>query len=316
MGHGEGTAARGGPHGTEGWSALPLHSRLPSENPSLSDTLVHTHPPIAVCSWSLRAAHPEELVERVRAAGLAAVQLALTPLVERPEVWGECHRILQSAGIEIVSGMLETVGEDYSTIAAIARTGGVRPDATWPATRARAARVAELAGRLGIKLVTFHAGFLPHESSDPERGRMLERLGEIAGLFAAHGVAIAFETGQEPAATLVACLGALGTPSVGVNFDPANMLLYGSGDPIEAIRLLAPWVRQVHIKDAIASGRLGEWGSEVPVGRGAVDWPSFLAEVARCPERPRLVIEREAGDDRVGDVRLAREALAVWRGGR
>jgi L-ribulose-5-phosphate 3-epimerase len=270
---------------------------------------VSTQPALAVCSWSLRAADPAELVDRIRATGLSAVQLALTPLAERPEVWGTCHQRLREAGIEVVSGMLETVGEDYSTIDAIARTGGVRPDASWPATRERAIRVASVARSVGVRLVTFHAGFLPHDPRDAERRRMLDRLEEVASMFVGFGIAVAFETGQEPADTLVDCLEALHHPAIGVNFDPANMLLYGSGDPVDAVRRLAPWVRQVHVKDAVPSGRSGEWGREVPVGTGAVDWTRFLDEVAKCPQRPRLVIEREAGDDRVSDVRLAREFL-------
>jgi L-ribulose-5-phosphate 3-epimerase len=244
------------------------------------------------------------------------VQLALTPLVESAAVWGGCGAVLRAAGISIVSGMLETVGEDYSTIAAIAKTGGVRSDATWPATQERAAKSAAVARTLGIRLVTFHAGFLPHDRSNPERLRMIERLREIARLFSAFGIAVAFETGQEPAHTLVECLADLAHPSIGVNFDPANMILYGSGDPVDAIRMLAPWVKQVHVKDAIASERPGEWGREVPVGTGQVDWRAFLAEVARCPQAPKLVIEREAGDDRVGDVVTAREYLARVLGAR
>lgn len=272
--------------------------------------------PLGVCSWSLRPASPAELIERVRACGLSAVQLALTPLAERPLVWGEAGRLLREAGITILSGMLETVGEDYSTIDAIARTGGVRPTVTWAATRERAVKVALVARELRLSLVTFHAGFLPHDPADPERGTMLGRLREIAGIFGKHQIAVAFETGQEPAHTLVACLEQLrreqprDQPAIGVNFDPANMLLYRSGDPIEALRLLAPWVLQVHAKDAIASATAGQWGSEVPVGTGQVDWPAFLAEVARCPKRPAIVIEREAGDERVRDVVTAREFLS------
>lgn len=267
---------------------------------------------LAVCSWSLRPESPQDLIERVQACGLSAVQLALTPLVESPAVWGSCGALLRAAGLSIVSGMLETVGEDYSTIERIAETGGIRPNATWPATRERAAKAAAVARSLGLRLVTFHAGFLPHDRRDQERQRMLERLREIAALFAAFGIAVAFETGQEPAPTLVDCLNDLAHPSIGVNFDPANMLLYGSGDPVAALRLLAPWVRQVHVKDAVASGVAGQWGREVPVGTGQVDWPRFLDEVARCPHQPRLVIEREAGEDRVGDVNIARVAVNRW----
>lgn len=221
-------------------------------------------------------------------------------------VWGNTAALLKDAGITILSGMLETVGEDYSTIANIGRTGGVRPTATWPATRDRAAKVATVARTLGLRLVTFHAGFLPHDSADPERMTMLQRLREVAQMFAAWGIAIAFETGQEPAYTLASCLDQLAMPSVGVNFDPANMILYGAGDPVEALRQLSPWVRQVHIKDATPSGVSGTWGQEVVVGTGRVDWPAFFAELSRCPQCPNLIIEREAGEDRIGDVATAR----------
>jgi L-ribulose-5-phosphate 3-epimerase len=287
-------------------SAHSTRSRSPGASP---------RPRLGVCSWSLQPASPAELVDRVRSTGLSSVQIALTPLAERPLVWAATADLLREAGITILSGMLETVGEDYTTIDAIARTGGVRPAATWPATRERAVKVAAVARDLGIRLVTLHAGFLPHDSADPERATMLARLREIAAAFGRHGIGIAFETGQEPAPTLIACLETLRAdqprdhPPIGVNFDPANMLLYGSGDPIEALRLLRPWVAQIHLKDAIPSSVAGAWGTEVPLGEGAVDWDAFFVEAARCERSPDLVIEREAGDRRIADVTLAMERL-------
>jgi len=264
--------------------------------------------PVAVCSWSLQAASPAELVARVQATGARAVQLALTPIVEKPAVWGDTFAQLAAAGIEVVSGMLETVGEDYSTLDTIRVTGGVVPDATWPATRARAAEVAALAGAHGIKLVTFHAGFVPHEAG-AERTKLFGRLREISAMFAAHGARIAFETGQESADTLSHALDALGDPTIGVNFDPANMILYGMGDPVAAVRVLAPRIAQVHIKDALPTKVAGTWGSEVRAGTGAVDWNAFFAALGSVPATVRLAIEREAGEDRVGDIRAAGEML-------
>lgn len=280
---------------------------------------------LAVCSWSLcpeavpgasgprSTGTPEALIEAVRQVGLDAVQLALVPVVEEPEVWGDAVRRIRDAGIAIVSGMLATVGEDYSTLATIAATGGVRPDATWPATLTRAARVAELAGHQGIRLVTFHAGFIPHDARDPEREVLLERLRTVIDLFAARGVRVAFETGQEEADTLLSALEDLRRPDAGVNFDPANMILYGMGDPVAALRKLKPWVRQVHIKDALPSPTRGQWGREVVVGAGAVDWRGFF-DVLRSIARPLdMVIEREAGATRIEDVRRAAEVVAgAW----
>lgn len=260
---------------------------------------------IGVCSWSLRPDSPADLVEKIRETGLRSVQLALDPI--RRGEWDEAETFdrLSGEGIAIRSGMWAPAGEDYSTIGSIARTGGIRPDATWPGNIATARRIAELCERRGLPLVTFHAGFIPDDPADAERRRMVGRLRELASVFHDSGCRLGLETGQESAEDLVGVLDEIGDRAVGVNFDPANMLLYGSGDPVAAFGLLASRVAQVHIKDARPSGVPGRWGDEVPAGTGAVRWDEFF-EILRG-ELPGvdLMIEREAGDNRVADVRTA-----------
>ena len=90
------------------------------------------------------------------------------------------------------------------------------------------------------------------------------------------GVRLALETGQEDAETLLAVLEELGSDNIGVNFDPANMILYAMGDPVESFERLADHVMQVHIKDATKTETPGTWGAEVPVGTGEVDWEGFF----------------------------------------
>lgn len=275
-----------------------------------------TPPPLGVCSWSLRPADPADLAAKVRACGLDAVQLALDPI--RRGEWDEAEtgRTLRDAGIAVVSGMMGMKGEDYSTLDTIRSTGGVRPDETWPDNLAAARANAAIARRLGIDLVTFHAGFLPHDPADPERERMLDRLRTLANVFGSTGVRIALETGQETADTLLSVLEDLNAPTggtgvppvpVGVNFDPANMILYGMGDPIAAFTRLSPHVAQVHLKDARPTETPGTWGTETPLGDGAVHWPDFLYVYRDAGLRCNLVIERESGDRRVEDVRSATE---------
>jgi len=262
---------------------------------------------IGVCSWSLQPDVPDSLIERVRQCGMSAIQLALGPLVMPPgaEVWGRAVSAIREAGIEILSGMMAFAGEDYSTLQSIARTGGVRPDAMWPANREHARAVADIAAAADIGLVTFHAGFIPEVESDPERAKLLDRLRQIADLFDERNVALALETGQETADTLLAALAELDRPNVGVNFDPANMILYGKGDPVAALKKLSSHVRQVHIKDAAPAAETGRWGTEVAAGKGAVDWPAFF-EIARAiVPRVNYVIEREAGGSRLDDVQAA-----------
>ena len=269
---------------------------------------------IGVCSWSLGSVSPGEVIDALERVGLNCVQLALGPIVGQPTLWGSAVSRLRWAGIEIASGMMAMSGEDYSSLESIARTGGLRPDETWPANLSHAEAVASLAADEGLDLVTFHGGFIPEDRADPERAKLLERLRIVADIFANRQLRLGFETGQETAQTLVEALDDLGCPNVGVNFDPANMILYGKGDPIKALRLLGPHVMQVHVKDAVPTTTPGTWGTEVPVGDGAVDWPAFF-EVALTIDPPvNFIIEREAGADPGTDIPKARELIQTYVG--
>jgi L-ribulose-5-phosphate 3-epimerase len=264
---------------------------------------------LAVCSWSLRPANPQDLIAQLQAVGISRVQLALGPLLDYPSVWNGAATLFHRNGIDIVSGMFDCVGEDYTTLETIRVTGGIAPDATWEQNWARIRTRAALARELGLNLVTFHAGFLPREASDPKYPILRQRLRQVADLFAAHGTALALETGQESAATLLRLLQQLDRPNVGVNFDPANMILYGQGDPIAALQLLAPWMRQVHVKDARHAEVAGTWGTEVPVGTGDVGWPDFLGRLRAMGFAGDYCIEREAGDQQLAEIRATRELL-------
>jgi sugar phosphate isomerase/epimerase len=264
---------------------------------------------LAVCSWSLHPGSPQDLAANLRAIELRRVQLALDPLLHAPAIWGSCEPVLRQEGITIVSGMFGCLGEDYSSLETIRVTGGIAPDSTWEQNLKRIAATASLARQLKLALVTFHAGFLPHEESDPNFAKMLNRLGVVADLFAAQGIVLGLETGQETAPVLRQLLQKLGRPNVGVNFDPANMILYDKGNPIEALRVLGPWIRQVHIKDANRTRVPGTWGEEVAVGTGQVDWRAFLDTLRQLNFTGNLVIEREAGNQRVQDICRAAEVV-------
>jgi sugar phosphate isomerase/epimerase len=263
---------------------------------------------IGICSWSTHAQGPDELIERLEQIGLKNVQLGLNDLLDEDSPWQDIQAKMSAKGFNIVSGMFGTIGEDYSTIEAIRRTGGVVPDETWEGNWQIVQGVAKVAHDLGLELVSTHAGFLPHDESDPNFQKLVDRISQIAVEFSKFGLALLFETGQETAGTLIHFINALhenGSPNVGVNFDPANMILYDMGEPVESLRSLMPHVRQIHIKDGIRTTVKGEWGEEVPIGDGEVDWAAFLGVLADHDYTGNMVIEREAGEDRVGDVRTA-----------
>lgn len=264
---------------------------------------------IGICSWSVRPTTPQALIEALKPLEINSVQLALGPILENPSVWGVVFEKLHQADIKIASGMMATLGEDYSSLESIARTGGIRPETTWQANQAHALKIAELAANSDIGLVTFHGGFIPEDHNDPERAKLLDRLKVVADIFQDQDVKLGLETGQESAQTLIGALNDMDHPNLGVNFDPANMILYGKGEPVEALRLLSHFVVQIHIKDALPTETPGTWGREVPAGQGAVDWDAFF-DVANAIDPPvNLIIEREAGEDRTDDITAARDLI-------
>ncbi|MFT5285755.1 MAG: L-ribulose-5-phosphate 3-epimerase [Planctomycetota bacterium] len=267
---------------------------------------------IGVCSWSLQPQSAAQLAERVSSVGLKRVQLALDLLRSNEWAKAEALESLASNGIEVISGMMQTRGEDYSSLESIQITGGLRPDKHWNANRKAATENARLAREIGITLVSFHAGFLPEDSDSPDFAKMIVRLQEVIDRFADVGVQIAFETGQESAETLDQILYELDRPNAGVNFDPANMILYNMGEPVAALEQLIPWVRQIHVKDATRTSMPGTWGSEVPVGTGEVDWQSFFALVKSAKLDCDLVIEREDGNERERDIAGARDLIRKY----
>ena len=267
-----------------------------------------THSRVGVCSWSLQPASARELVEKLLACGVAHTQLDLRPLLDG--LWSEIETVnrLRGAGIEAVSGMVGFRGEDYSTLETIMATGGVRLDEHWEHNLAMARGGAQMAARLGLKLVTFHAGFIPHERG-AERTLMIERLRRVIDTFDDRGVRVGFETGQESSETLLDALDDLARPHVGVNFDPANMILYAMGDPIASLRALLSRTVQVHIKDANATPTPGTWGREVRAGEGEVRWSEFFKVLREGGSSVDRLIEREAGGSRIEDVRIAAEMV-------
>ncbi len=262
---------------------------------------------LAVCSWSLQPASADDFFQKLAATGIPRVSIALDPIRENAgAAWSNFRERAAQQGVTCVSGMMTAIGEDYSTLESIKRTGGIVPDEHWEGNWRNFQANADLATRLGLRFVMFHAGFLPHEESDPAFAKLLDRLARVAGLFAERRIEVGFETGQETADTLAAFLRKLNRPNVGINFDPANLILYDKGDPIPALRTLGPWLKQCHLKDANRTKVPGTWGEEVVLGTGQVDWRAFFRTLGELGFQGDLCIEREAGNQRVEDIKTAR----------
>jgi L-ribulose-5-phosphate 3-epimerase len=265
---------------------------------------------IGMCSWSLKAPTFSEALKTCKEQlGLNLIQLGFFSDQHMTNADATIAAV-KASGVEVSATCVGFGGEDYSSIVSIARTGGYVPDGDWERRYQRTLKVRDITAGLGVAMMTTHIGFVPHDADAPAYRTMRQRMQTIADCLAEKNVTLTMETGQEPADVLLQFIADVGRPNIKVNFDPGNVILYGIGDPVEAAAKLAPHIAHMHCKDAIASDQPGvKWGREVPLGQGQ----ARLAEVIRTLKARGytgpLIIEREAGADRVGDIRTGIQFL-------
>jgi sugar phosphate isomerase/epimerase len=218
----------------------------------------------------------------------------------------DVEEFLASGRWKLSSTLFNSRYDDYSSLEAIRRTGGLVPDGHWEENRALITEVAKLSAEWKSPYLMLHAGFIDRHDRTAY-SKLTDRLKCVRDICADAGVGLTLETGQETAEDLAGMLSEL--PGVYVNFDPANMILYGKGDPREAVKILIPWIRQVHVKDALLTKKAGTWGTEVPWGDGEVSARTFVAELEALGYKGDYVIERESGNARAADIRLAADRL-------
>jgi sugar phosphate isomerase/epimerase len=185
-------------------------------------------------------------------------------------------------------------GESYADIPTVARTVGLVPPGTRAARFEEMKEISDFSRVLGVEAVGLHVGFVPHDPADPLHREVVAVTRELCDYCRANEQNLHLETGQETADTLLEFLGEVDRKNLFVNFDPANMILYGCGEPIEALRKVGHYVRSVHCKDAKWAARPGqEWGDEMPLGEGDVGMEKFLRTLADLGYAGPLTIERE-----------------------
>ena len=267
----------------------------------------HKDWPISVCSWSFQK-DITEVAAFLQDMDIGTINLGLLPAL-LPD--GQAYKaFIKQQDWKISATMISFPCEDYSTLDKIKVTGGLTPDSHWDENRELALGAIDLTAELGAEYLLMHFGFIDHSDATYVQ-KFYERTKLLADAAADKGVKFLLETGQESAEELKHFLEEMDHPALWVNFDPANMILYDKGVPVDAIRVLAPWVRHVHIKDATRTQVPGTWGAEVPWGTGDVGTESFLNALEEIGFQGALAIEREAGDDRFGDIKMAAEKLSA-----
>ena len=248
-----------------------------------------------------------ELAKLMAEVGITHTHLALGPAFE-PD--GKAYLdAIEKQGWQLTATMIGFAQEDYSTLETIRKTGGIVPDTCWEQNKKLVLDAIKLTASLGAKYLEFHFGFIEMTNIV-----LADRARYLADAAAKASVVLLMETGQETAMTLAEFLEKLEHPALAVNFDPANMILYGKGEPTDAVKVLGRWIRHVHAKDALRSPVAGQWGKEVAWGSGHVGGEVFLKTLKQTGFTGALSIEREAGASRVDDIKCAAKAMQSFRG--
>ena len=168
----------------------------------------------------------------------------------------------------------------------------------------------DFAKDIGVSNVGTHAGFIPENPNDPLYPGLVVALREVAAYCRRNEQFFCFETGQETPTTLLRTITDINLPNLGINLDPANLLLYGKANPVDALDVFGKFVRGVHAKDGEYPTDGRQLGQEKPLGEGRVDFPKLIPKLKACGYRGALTIEREiSGPQQIADILKAKEFL-------
>lgn len=254
---------------------------------------------------------PERRLKQFKGLGIGNVQLS------RPaEKYlsggkaGELKEAIQHSGLIVTTIFCGFEDEDYADIPTVRRTVGYVNPRTRAERVEKSKETSDLAKFLGIDRVAAHIGFIPEDPAEPLYVAVVEAVRKVADYCRGNGQRFALETGQETASVLLRFIHDVGRDNLTVNFDPANMIIYGSGEPISALRLVADYVDGVHCKDATWPTEEGQLGCQVTLGRGDVAIEKFIKALKEIGYNGPLTVEREiAGEQQMKDIMEAIKLL-------
>lgn len=261
---------------------------------------------IGVMFWAGR--DPLETIREVKGLGVKCGQLGVPGNIPMDlAAAAQWNSALDQEQFPLVTVFAGYNGEDYADIPTVVRTVGWVPPATRAERLKRTFELSDFAKALGAPSIALHVGCVPENHAHPDYIAVREMTRLVCDYAARNGQTLALETGQEPALELLSFFQNVNRPNLRINFDPANMILYGSGDPIEALGLLGPHVISVHAKDGDwpPKGVPGALGTEQPLGKGAVGMERFIAKLKEIGYKNPINIEREVPDhqQRLADMR-------------
>jgi L-ribulose-5-phosphate 3-epimerase len=248
---------------------------------------------------------PDAAMAKVRDLGLPTSQIFVNEF--EPDLVNRLRQALEKHQIEATSLVVGGPGKEVWDFYQGPLTIGLVPRETRAARIAHIKKASDFAKQCSIPAVQTHCGFIPENPNDPVYKETIAAMREAATYCRNNGQNFRYETGQETPITLVRAIQDVGLENQGVNFDLANLILYGKANPVDAIELLRPYVQGIHAKDGMFPTNPKELGKEVPIGKGKVDFPRIIERLKQLNYRGAVTIEREiSGPKQLEDVRDAK----------
>lgn len=250
---------------------------LPVEGPILKYVQEFGLKACQVCCWNIKA----YTAERARALG----------------------REIRQGSVEVTSLWAGWPGPAVWDFMEGPRTLGIVPKRYRKVRVAALKQAADFARKAGIPAIVTHLGFIPENALDPQFKEVVAAVGDVARHCKRRGVEFWFETGQETPVTMLRLIEQVGTGNLGVNLDPANLILYGKASPIDSLDVFGQYVKGIHAKDGVYPTEPMHLGHEVKVGEGKVRFPEFVKRLGEVGYKGAFIIEREiSGEQQRKDI--------------
>jgi len=263
---------------------------------------------VATLSLGVMVGHGDrKSFEQVRELGATTCQLSFWGGAELSQEAAERTRDdAAAAGVVITSVWCGWSGPAVWDFVDGPSTIGLVPPKYRDTRTAELKRGAQFTAWLGVSNMITHVGFLPPDPKNPDYIGTVEALKQAADACGERGICFCFETGQETPVVLLRCMQDIGRPNLGVNLDPANLLMYGNANPIDALDILGPYIRDVHAKDGDYPTDGRRLGPEKALGEGRVNFPVLVPKLKSFGYAGSLTIEREiSGPQQTVDIRKA-----------
>jgi sugar phosphate isomerase/epimerase len=254
------------------------------------------------------APDPDAAIRRVHDLGFPTCQVSVGATDDA--TLSKLRDALDRYKVEATSAVAGGPGPEIYDFYRGPETIGLVPRDTRAARIAHMKAVADFAQKAGIPALQGHCGFIPENPNDPVYKESIDAIREVALYCKSKGLNLRCETGQETPITLVRAIRDVGTGNVGVNFDAANLVMYGKANPVDAVSLLGPYIQGVHAKDGQYPTDPKNLGAEVPIGQGVVNWPAIVEKLKSIGYTNPLTIEREIrGEKQTADILVAKAFL-------